>query len=490
MIFSSTIFMFLFLPIAILGYFLIPILGRLFKFKSRTLQNFYLVLLSLGFYTWGGTPRYVLILIASIILNYFMGRWMEKARDQKKMVGFVVTFAVVANLLILFAFKYLPFAITNINFFLPTDIPIPSFPFPLGISFFTFQAISYIMDVKRGRIGAQKNFIDLALYISFFPRLLQGPITRYQTMVDQLRNRKENFKDFSEGCCRFVLGLGKKVLVATLLSDLVTTAFTDAAPVLSVSTAWLGMFAASFYIYFDFSGYSDMAIGLGKMFGFTIPENFNYPYIASSIADYWRRWHMTMMAWFKDYVFLPVAIGPGFKYYPFTKKIMTTPHKIVVATFITWACTGIWHGASWNFVIWGMYFFVLMEVETFMPKFKNKFLNISVGFILTQLAVKFGQVLTRSTDISQAFNYYLCLFGLKGQPIVDDKFIFLFNQNKWILLVAFIASMPTIQFVLKRIKINKTLQDVIYTIWIVGLFVISMIYVTKNGYTPFLYGRF
>jgi alginate O-acetyltransferase complex protein AlgI len=428
--------------------------------------------------------------VGSIIINYFLGIWMQKARDSEKNVGLVVTTAVAANLLILFSFKYLPFAVTNLNTFLPNAIPVPSFPFPLGISFFTFQAISYIMDVKRGRIGAQKNFIDLALYISFFPRLLQGPIVRYQTMVDQLRNRKENFKDFSEGCCRFVIGLGKKVLVATLLMDLVNSAFASPSPDLSVSTAWLGMFAASFYIYFDFSGYSDMAIGLGKMFGFKIPENFNYPYIASTIADYWRRWHMTMMAWFKDYVFLPVAIGQTFKYYPFTKKTMTTPHKIVIAMFITWLCTGIWHGASWNFVIWGMYFFVLMQVETMIPKFKSKFWSVSVGFILTQLAVKLGQVLTRSTDINQAWNYYLCLFGLKGKPIVDDKFIFLFNQNKWILLIALIASMPTVQFILKHVKINKTVQDVIYTIWIIALFVFGVIYVTRNGYTPFLYGKF
>lgn len=469
------------MPVSVLIYYCL--------YKSRHLQNIFLVLVSMVFYTWD-KPKYVLLLIGSIIGNYFLGIWMEKSRKSPKKARFAVVTSVVLNLGLLFVFKYIPFALSNVNLILPQPVPIPNIPFPVGISFFTFQAISYIVDVKRGRIAAQRSFIDLALYISFFPRLLQGPIIRYQTMVDQLRNRKETFHDFSEGFCRFVIGLGKKVLLASLLGSLVNEAFGPGYSQLSVGMAWLGMFAGSFYVYFDFSGYSDMAIGLGRMFGFKMPENFNYPYIATSVADFWRRWHITMSAWFKDYVFLPLVIGNAFKRYPFTKKLMPVASKLVVAMFITWFCTGIWHGTSWNYIAWGMYYFVLMRLETHFPKFKSSTLNIAFGFIFTQLAVKFGQVLTRSCGFRAALEYYKNLFGLKGHPVFDDRFLYYLSQDKWVLLACIVASMPTVKFMLKYIKINENLQKVIYASWIILVFIFSTAYIIKNGYTPFLYGKY
>jgi len=479
--FTRSEFMFLFLPMSIAVYYCL--------FKSRKLQNLFLLIISLVFYAWGDRI-YIGLLVASIVLNYLFGIWVEYARDKKKHISLIITFSVLINLTILFAFKYVPFTVSSINHLASSSIPVPNIPFPIGISFYTFQAISYIMDVKRGRVNAQRNFINLGLYIAFFPRIVSGPIVRYQTMVDQLDGRKESFKDFTEGVCRFSIGFAKKVILAGSLYEVVNLAFSTEPTQLSVLMAWLGMFASSFLIYFDFSGYSDMAIGLGKMFGFSIPENFNYPYISVSIAEYWRRWHITMSQWFKDYVFLPVTLSKKVKYYPFTGKLIPVTRRITIAMFATWACTGIWHGAAWTFVVWGMYYFVLMVLEKYFPKFKYNWINVTYGFIYTQLAVKFGQVLVRSANISAAGNYYLNLIGQKGASFIDNNFVFYINENKWILIVCLIASMPTVQFFLKYVKINKKVQDIIYPIWIVSIFIVSLAFMIQQGYVPTIYQKF
>ena len=433
---------------------------------------------------------YTGLLAAGILVNYCLGIWVGKARENKKHIIFSITLSVMFNLAVLFAFKYVPFVVTNLNHLLPKPIPVPDIPFPIGISFYTFQAISYLVDVKRGRVKAQKNLINLGLYIAFFARVVSGPIVRYKTMEDQLEGRKESFKDFTEGVCRFTIGFAKKAILAGSLFTIVDVAFKTQSSQLSVAMAWLGMFASSFYIYFDFSGYSDMAIGLGKMFGFDMPENFNYPYISTSIAEYWRRWHITMGLWFKDYVFLPVTLSNKLKKYPFTNKLIPVTKRITVAMFVVWLCTGIWHGAEWTFVIWGMYYFLLMQLEKFFPKSSYKWINATYGFIFTQLAVKFGQILIKSNNITLAGQYYMNLMGLKGTKFIDDNFIRYINEDKWLLIICVIASMPTVQFVLKHIKISKRVQDLIYIIWIVIIFVIAIAFMIQDGYIPTIYGKF
>ena len=473
--------MFLFLPMSIAVYYCL--------FKSRRLQNTFLLIASLVFYAWGD-GIYIGLLAAAIIENYCLGIWVEYARDNKKHISFSISVSVLFNLAILFAFKYVPFVVTNINYLLPQPIPVPNIPFPIGISFYTFQAISYLVDVKRGRVKAQKNFVNLGLYIAFFPRVVSGPIVRYQTMEAQLDDRKETFEDFFQGVCRFSIGFAKKAILAGSLFEVVNAAFSTQPSELSVAMAWLGMFASSFYIYFDFSGYSDMAIGLGKMFGFNMPENFNYPYISTSIAEYWRRWHITMGHWFKDYVFLPVTLSKRVKCYPFTKKLMPVTKRITIAMFVVWLCTGIWHGAEWTFVIWGLYYFFLMQLEKYFPKFKLNWINAAYGFIFTQLAVKLGQILIRSANITAAGQYYLNLLGLKGAQFIDNDFIRYINEDKWVLIVCVFASMPTVQFMLKYIKMNKKIQDAVYSVWIVIIFVIALAYMIQQGYIPVIYGKY
>lgn len=478
---NSIPFVFFLLPVTIVLYFAL--------YKKRKLQNTLLVIISLIFYAWG-EKEYTLILAGSVVVNYFMGFWISKARDQKAGIKWKVTVAVLLNLAILFAFKYVPFTVTTINGIFGSSIPVPNMYFPVGISFYTFQAISYIIDVRRGRVEPQRNFIDMALYITFFPKLLIGPITRYNTMAAQFQDRKESLEGFSKGACRFIIGLGKKVVISGLFNSMTIYVFSQPSNELSVALSWLGMLGASFNIYFDFAGYSDMAIGLGKMFGFDIPENFNYPYIATSIADFWRRWHMSMSAWFRDYVFMPVTVGERFKFYPLTKKRIPVEQKIVIATFITWLCTGIWHGTTWAFVIWGMYYFVLMQIENALPKFKIRWLGAALGFIATQILVRLGQILTRADGLSGAVNYYKSMLGLAGNTLIDDTFFLYFNDIKYILPVAILASMPTIPFILKYIKIPKSIQNGVYAVSIIGILFVTIVFLVESGYVPAIYTKF
>lgn len=330
MVFSEVVFCFLFLPLLLILYY-IPGLKMFYK-------NLILLIASLLFYAWG-EPRYVLLLILSVVFNYFMGLSLEvQSTNDAKRRKFLLGLAVFVNLLMLVIFKYLTFIMGNINEILHTNINF-HVKLPIGISFYTFQAISYLVDVYRGQ-KAQRNVMNVGLYLALFPQLVAGPIVRYKTIEYEINYRKENFEEFSKGVCRFIIGLCKKIILADSVAIIANICFEDAKS-LSVPMAWLGAIAFTFQIYYDFSGYSDMAIGLGNMFGFHFPENFNYPYCAHSVRDFWRRWHLSLSSWFRDYVYIPLG---GSKC---NKK------RLLWNLFIVWSLTGIWHGANWTFVVWG-----------------------------------------------------------------------------------------------------------------------------------------
>ena len=350
MLFSSPIFLFSFLPITLFVYYI-------FLIKTKRVKNYFLLLMSLIFYAWG-EPKFIVMLIASIVINWFFGILIDKNRENKKKSKLIIALMLLANLSILIVFKYLGFLVTNINVIFNQNLVVPNIALPIGISFFTFQAISYVIDVYRKNGTVQKNILNVGLYLAFFPQLIAGPIVRYETVAEQINYRKENFDDFSNGVYRFIFGLSKKVLISNQMAIIADVAF-DNSPS-SVLFAWLGAIAYALQIYFDFSGYSDMAIGLGAMFGFKFDENFNYPYIAKSITDFWHRWHISLSTWFRDYVYIPLG-GSRCK-----------RSRAFLNIFIVWLLTGIWHGASWNFILWGLYFFVFLIIEKSLFKDKIK----------------------------------------------------------------------------------------------------------------------
>ena len=319
--------------------------------KSRKLKNYFLTLASLLFYAWG-EPKFVLVMLFSIFVNWAMGFMVahNKNKDNLGMAKVAVAMTVVANLAILFIFKYLSFTASVVQQALGLSMTIPKIALPIGISFFTFQAMSYVLDVYRGKGMAQKNILNVALYISLFPQLIAGPIVRYETVAEEIENRKETWNDFLDGFTRFILGLSKKVLISNTLSVFADTAFSSIGTV-SVAGSWLGALCYTFQIFFDFSGYSDMAIGLGRMFGFHFLENFNFPYISRSITEFWRRWHISLGSFFRDYV-----------YFPLGGSRVSKP-RLIRNLFVVWLLTGIWHGANWTFLLWGIMYFILLTAE-------------------------------------------------------------------------------------------------------------------------------
>lgn len=396
---------------------------------------------------------------------------------------------VVANIAFLFVFKYLTFVLENVNLLLGDPLTIPQIGLPVGISFFTFKTISYCIDIKRGKAPVEKNFINMALYVSLFTQVLMGPIVRYSQIAEQIRDRKETPEKFVTGFCKFTVGFAKKVLFAGTLVTLADKAFNNVGS-LSVAMAWLGMFAYSFQIYFDFSGYSDMAIGMSRMFGFEIPENFEYPYVSTSVAEYWRRWHISMGAFFKEYVFMPATFSNLLKKNPFTKKRLGKEAKIFWASFITWFCTGIWHGASWNFMIWGLYYLALTRGEEHFHHFKNKILDKTLWFLYATFAVKFGQVLFRAKDLPEAGRYFANMFGFGGNGFVDGTFLFYINEYKVHLILAALFCLPLWQFIKKWLRVPDKVEAVLYPIAIVAISVLSVAFLVKGGYNPSIYFNF
>ena len=468
MLFSSSIFLFLFLPLVLVIYYL-PLR------KCRQGQNVFLLLASLFFYAWG-EPWFVLVMMGSIVANYGFGLWVAHNKRRGKTCRVPIFLTLVANLGILFVFKYLMFTLSILNG-LGASFVIPVIELPIGISFFTFQALSYVLDVHRDRGQVQRSPLKVGLYISFFPQLIAGPIVKYETVADQIDNRQENWADFSSGCARFVVGLGKKVLLSNQLALIADRAYGMAGDELTMSFAWLGAVAYILQLYNDFSGYSDMAIGLGKMFGFHFLENFNYPFIATSLADLWRRWHISLATWFRDYV-----------YFPLGGSRVDTKAKMIRNMFVVWLFTGIWHGANWTYLAWGLINFAMLMLEKFGGLGKRwplffKWLFTFMVFLLTC-------VFFRAESIMAALQYFKAMFGFGAG--LGDGLTVLYLTECWLpLLAAVIFSAPVAPKVRAWAdKHNFVLLDVGYALLIAGVFLVSASFIIKGTYNPFIYFNF
>jgi D-alanyl-lipoteichoic acid acyltransferase DltB (MBOAT superfamily) len=433
---------------------------------------------SLFFYAWG-EPVFVFIMLFSIFINWLFALYIDKYINTK--IGkILVLIILIYNVSLLFIFKYLSFTIKNVAMLLKNTNFLVSIALPIGISFFTFQLMSYILDVYYKKVPVQKNFINIALYVSMFPQLIAGPIVRYETINNEITNRIETFNDFSEGIFRFISGLGKKVLIANYCGFIADGIFSLQISDLSVASAWLGAIAYSLQIFFDFSGYSDMAIGLGRMFGFHFLENFNYPYIAKSITEFWRRWHISLSSWFRDYVYIPLGGNR-------VKKC-----RLICNLLIVWLLTGIWHGANWTFIVWGLFYFILLIIERF-THFTQRLRIFSR--IYTLFFIIIAWVIFRSVNISFALHYLGVMFGINSAGITDFTFFMYLSNGKSILLAAVVLSTPVLQII--KIKLNKRFEgrlEGIYTILsslgILCVFIVSVLICIKETYNPFIYFNF
>ncbi len=473
MVFSSILFLFRFLPIVLALYFLAPV-----KFR-----NLILFIMSLIFYAWG-EPVYVVLMIFSTIVDYTHGRMVQKFKDQGKMkkARLVVASSVIINLLLLGFFKYSDFLIGNINSIFNADIPLLNLTLPIGISFYTFQTMSYTIDVYRGQAPVQKNIISFGAYVALFPQLIAGPIVQYKTIANELNHHKETFDGFADGITRFVTGLGKKVLLANNIGLLWDTISATSAGELSVVMAWLGAIAFTFQIYFDFSGYSDMAIGLGKMFGFNFPENFNYPYKSKSITEFWRRWHITLGTWFREYVYIPLG-GNRCK----------VPRQIFNIA-IVWCLTGIWHGASWNFMIWGVYFGILLILEKTILKKPLEKLPSVFKHIYTMFLVIISWVIFAFDDLKLIGPYLKTMFGFGGSGFIDSTTIYTLLSYGIMLVILVLActDLPKRLAVklMERIKKAPAIPIIVRNVFLVAVLLMSIAYLVNASYNPFLYFRF
>ncbi len=470
MLFSSYAFLFFFLTFVLFFYYI------LFR-KNRSLQNIFLLLASLFFYAWG-EPYFVLIMIGSIIINWLFGIIIHNNSKDKKKGKIVLICSLVFNIGLIFYYKYLMFTLENISFLFNTNFQIPSITLPIGISFFTFQSMSYVIDTYAGKCMVQKNPLYLGLYISFFPQLIAGPIVRYTTIADQIHNRQESFMVFSEGVCRFILGLGKKVLIANSMAVIADKAFSMLPGELSFSFAWLGAIAYTFQIFFDFAGYSDMAIGLGRMFGFHFLENFNYPYIAKSITEFWRRWHISLGTWFRDYVYIPLG-----------GSRVESKSRLVFNLFIVWTLTGLWHGANWTFIVWGLMYFVLIGFEKLTDFNKKASKKVLLRHCYTLFFVIIGWVIFRATDMMHAINYLKVLFFANGKFSFDSNTLLFLSEYKFFFLAAILFSVPVAKRIPNRIKRSK-LVSICCPIAYITIFVVSVSYIAKSAYNPFIYFNF
>jgi len=469
MVFSSNIFIFCFLPLTLIGYFLL----------DKKFQNYFLLLISIIFYAWGEVT-FVFIMILSMVINYIFTILIDRYRKIKKLSNILLVGSIGLNLGILINFKYLGFIIENINNLTGSAIPEVTVALPIGISFFTFQALSYVIDVYRNQVPVQKNPFYLALYISFFPQLIAGPIVRYIDIEKQITERSNSLENFSHGAKRFMVGVSKKVLLANTLALVADKAFTVPHSELSVTFAWLGAFAYSFQIFFDFSGYSDMAIGLGEMFGFHFLENFNYPYISKSISEFWRRWHMSLGTWFRDYVYFPLG-GSRVK----------RNSRVVFNLFVVWFLTGLWHGASWNFVIWGLLYFILITFEKLSgyPKKFEKKIFIRIYQLFTLLCILMGWVLFRSEGLRNAVNYIKAMFKIDNNLLINNLTFVYIDEFKFYFIFAILFSIPLKNILFKKAKHSNKFQS-LENICTIILFLVSIAYLSVGSYNPFIYFNF
>lgn len=468
MVFSSLVFLFTFLPITLLLYYLVPRKGK----------NLVLLLCSLVFYAWG-EPIYIFLMIISILFNYFSGLDIARKQGKKKAVRRSLIYAVVVNILILGFFKYYGFIIENLNMILPFEIPYRSLALPIGISFYTFQTLSYLVDLYRGKVEVQTNLISFGTYVTMFPQLIAGPIVRYADIDSQLRNRQETASKFGQGAVFFLIGLAKKVLIANTIGKVYSEVAAMPGADVSVLTAWMGCLAFTFQIYFDFSGYSDMAVGLGKMFGFEFRKNFDYPYMSRSVTEFWRRWHISLGSWFREYVYIPLGGN------------RVGAIKNVRNLLAVWFLTGLWHGASWTFVLWGLYYGIILMIEKYVTgRFLEK-LPEGVRVIYNMLLVMIGWVLFFSPDIASALSYLGRMFGVSAAGFADRQALYLIKSNWMLILTALIGSTPVMHRLVSVLFYDEEqprpgLCAALYG----GMFLLSVAYLVAEAYNPFLYFRF
>lgn len=464
MVFSSTVFLFLFLPLVVLIYYN-PFV------KSRRFRNYFLLLASLGFYAWG-EPVFVWLMVLSIVVGWYIGLRIERA-DTAAGKRRALTIGVVFHVGLLFVFKYLTFVASQLGLLLHRDFSVISITLPIGISFFTFQLLSYLFDIYYGKARAQRSVLAVGLYIALFPQLIAGPIVRYDLIAEQIAHRRENMTDFAAGMMRFIYGLGKKVLIANYVAQVADDIFDSGVP-LSTATAWLGVLAYTLQIYFDFSGYSDMAIGLGRMFGFRFAENFNYPYISRSATEFWRRWHISLGSWFRDYVYIPLGGNRVSKL------------RWVGNLFVVWALTGIWHGANWTFLCWGLFYFVLLLVEK-LTHFPEKIGPLAHAYAL--LVIMCGWTLFRSKDLASAWQYLAAMFGQAPAGLIDATFWIYLTGSVSVLVLGCLLSMPVWPAVQQRFAQGSIFQ---YgePIWAAGVFLLATLVCISASYNPFIYFNF
>ena len=462
MVFTSINFLYYFLPTVLILYFIVP----------KKYKNLLLLISSLLFYFYG-EPKYIILMIIEIILAYFEARLIEKYKSKE-----IFIFSIFIHVLLLCIFKYTNFLITNINDIFNTNISLLNIVLPIGISFYTFQIISYLVDVYKEKVKAQKNFISLATYVSLFPQLIAGPIVRYETINDELDNRKQTFNDFSSGISRFIIGLSKKVLIANILGELCNIFILSNEK--TVLFYWIYGISYSLQIYFDFSAYSDMAVGLGRMFGFHFMENFDYPYISKSITEFWRCWHISLSSWFKDYVYIPLG---GSREGTF---------KLIRNILIVWLLTGLWHGSEWTFVIWGMFIGILLVIEKLLlNKYIEKLPSI-VRRIYTLFIIMISFIIFSGSNINESFNNIVGLFNFSN-PFINKFTIHYLKDYGLVLIIAIFLSTPILKNTIIKLKENKKINNIINILDIIVLLILLVIvtsYLIDSSYNPFLYFRF
>lgn len=471
MVFSSILFLFRFLPAFMICYFVAP----------QRVRNIILFLGSLIFYAWG-EPIYVILMLFSTISDYFHGRGIAACRG-KPTAKWLLASSLLINLLVLGFFKYADFILQAVNQIAGTDFPLLNLPLPIGISFYTFQTMSYTIDVYRGEAQEQKNLLDFGVFVTMFPQLIAGPIVKYTSVQKDLHYHRADLQTIHYGCHRFLVGLGKKVLLANQIGVLWEEISKMDYTGMNVMTAWLGMLAFALQIYFDFSGYSDMAIGLGAVMGFHFPENFNYPYISSSVTEFWRRWHISLSSWFREYVYIPLGgnrKGPG---------------RQIVNILIVWTLTGIWHGAGWNFLFWGLWFAAFLILEKMGIGMLLRYLPKAAGCLYTSLVVMVGWVFFSIESFPGMWSYLLAMFGLNGAGLFDTTALYLGGKYGILLGIGVLACLPVWHIVSGRIRESNTGYGIaVYRLGekviLAALLIGSIMCVAADSYNPFLYFRF
>lgn len=475
MVFSSLVFLFCYFPIVLCIYFLLP-------FKA--LRNYWLLIASIAFYAYG-EPQFVFVMLASVAINYVAALAIGALPHKGKLAKLIMGVDTLVNIGLLFVYKYLNFTVSSINSFAGFEVfGQTSIVLPIGISFFTFQALSYVIDVYRGDVKVQKNPLYVGMYIAFFPQLIAGPIVRYSTIESEIDNRKITLEDFSEGVRRFMIGFAKKILLANQLAVVADAAFAEAGR--SVAFAWLGILCYSLQILYDFSGYSEMAIGMGRMFGFHFLENFDYPYISASVSEFWRRWHISLGTWFRDYVYFPLG-GSRVK----------SKARLAFNLFVVWALTGIWHGANWTFLLWGLLFYVFIVAEKLailpaLKRCKGKLIPFAYR-VITLLCVVLGWVLFRAANVREAVGYIGTMFGIGVSGMVDTNATFYAAEYGVWIAASLLCATPVFKVIRRKLADNagmdlmtRFLSPVVYF----ALFVIGVSYLAMGAHNPFIYFNF